>query len=1146
MQIQQINVEGFGTLAQCQVKPLGSGLTVIYGMNGSGKTTLLEFIRGVLSGFDHARQLNLLPPFNSESSGGSLTVKLPQGPVEVIRHARAEGEDTLAFAVRHELANVVADFRKTISRLPENLVRTLFMVSGYEAHSLSDLVQIAREFGVDLASKRTAATWMTSRIHALKHQRANLYQTIVPQGTLAELEERHTRLTAKWEEGKQGQQTRISGWQSAIDRVRLRIQRLQTEVNWLANELHATESDLTEVQTRLWSRKESVVEEHETIEQIALLEDPEWKLQIAELDQEIANAQQVLRDLANSRMKLSVTKAGLVGSDVPDIDITFHRQRAALAELESQADQLASIAEKLKNTSECLCGTKSSSLEAAVHQIRNQVWLLCQELSRQQSAQQQWLLESQRNGVDDCEAELISQIRILRLRRDEILRTNAPHIEEQIPFRTEHESAWCECGAHAAAAQHHQSCTRVVTPKVITHLKTVLVSDARPGDAEAEKELLARRYQLRTQWLDAVKRLREARAELETLKQGGPEIAADRSVQHDRNELSLLRQQIEEGRQQWQTLKLVEGLLERTQSKLNTEIIAPVIKEASLLLTRMTSGRYTGFRFVPASSELRIQSSTGTELAPTALSRGTLEQAALCFRLALTREFHRRGYAVPLILDDVLVDSDEHRSKAAVEVLVECARSHQILFLTCQEHLLELFAAHQISIVDLPGSVRPSLRAHFNSSNRENGHASSSGPIVPQIPVSLLSLPPVTSPATPPAILEVVEKPVAVAAPAEDVPAESNGESDNGSITTRLHANSVYWLEPTSPVDQVPSIGSQMARRLGTIGVREVRDLIELNPEILEIPLNSLQMSETTLKQWKAEARLLCCVPHLTGRIAQFLVLCGFFTPGDLAQSDARTILNKVKKLRGDNKQSLSLPWLNEDKSWPTQNEATAWVRSGKAARSWRKLRESSEKSARSNGIVSGKIREGDLVLHAVNRVTAPAASSSQGVTESGPSDNDVQEEVVSDDVRTLRFYLQTDSQIVDAPSIGPKSAERLNAIGIYLVSDLLEQPAEEIATALGRREVTTEVVTEWQQQAVLMCNVPHLRGHDAQILVACEVTTAEQLAQMAPHKLFDIVDPFVRSKDGQRLLRSSKAPDLEEVTEWIEYARQSPLLKAA
>ncbi|WP_437193091.1 DUF4332 domain-containing protein [Planctomicrobium sp. SH527] len=1136
MQIQQINVEGFGTLSHCQISPLESGLTVVYGMNGSGKTTLLEFVRGVFSGYDHARQLNLLPPLNSGNPGGSLTLRLPEGQVEVIRHARAEGEDTLAFAVRHELANVAADVRKSINRLPEQLIRTLFMVSGYESHSLANLVQVAREYGIELASKRTATTWLNSRIHALQQQRANLYQTIVPQGTLAQLQDQHKHLTAKWEEAKQGQQTRIAGWQNAIERLRLRIQRLQTEASWLAQELHAAESDLTEVQTRLWSRKEAVVEEQETIEQIALLEDPEWKLQIAELDQEITNAQQVLRDLANSRMKLSVTKAGLVGSEVPDIDITFHRQRTALAELESQADQLASIAEKLKSASECLCGTKSSSLETAVQQIRNQVWLLCQELSRQQSAQQQWLLQTQREGVDDCESELISQIRILRLRREEIVRTNAIHIEDQIPFRNNHESAWCECGAHAAAAQHLPSCKRIVTPQIITHLKTIIVSGALPGDAEAEKTLLARHYQLRSQWLDAVKRLRDARAELETLEQGGPEIAADRTVQNDRNELSLLDQQIEEGRQQWQTLKLVEGLLERTQSKLNTEVIAPVIKEASALLARMTSERYTGFRFVPATSELRIQSADGTELAPSALSRGTQEQAALCFRLALAREFHRRGRMVPLVLDDVLVDSDEHRSKAAVEVLVECAKSQQILFLTCQEHLLELFAMHKISIVDLPGSVRPSLRT-YSDAHGSNGHVSSSGPIVPHVPVSLLSLPPVTPPTT----LEVVEKPVPVVIPAATASEDSNSKA----ITTRLHANSVYWLEPTSPVDQVPSIGSQMARRLATIGVREVRDLIELNPEILEIPLNSLQMSDATLKQWKSEARMLCCVPHLTGRGAQLLVLCGFFTPAELGQSDARTILSKVKKLRGDGKHSLSLPWLNEEKTWPNQDEASAWVRSGKAARSWRKLRESTEKSARSNGIVSGKIREGDLVLHAVNRVTSPSTTNPASSTEAVRLESEVQEEVVSDADRTWRFYLQGDSQIVDAPSIGPKSAERLNAIGIYLVSDLIEQPAQETATALGRREVTTEIVTEWQQQALLMCTVPQLRGHDAQILVACDVTTAEQLAQMVPHKLFAIVDPFVRSKDGQRLLRSSKAPDLEEVTEWIECARQSPMLKA-
>jgi hypothetical protein len=141
---------------------------------------------------------------------------------------------------------------------------------------------------------------------------------------------------------------------------------------------------------------------------------------------------------------------------------------------------------------------------------------------------------------------------------------------------------------------------------------------------------------------------------------------------------------------------------------------------------------------------------------------------------------------------------------------------------------------------------------------------------------------------------------------------------------------------------------------------------------------------------------------------------------------------------------------------------------------------------------------------------------------------------------------LRYDSPIVDAPSIGPKTAERLHAIGIQEVAQLLQQDSGDIARRLARRDVSHETVLAWQQQSQLMCRVPELRGHDAQILTACGISEAEQLAAMSPAELFAIVGPLATSKAGQRLLRSAKTPDLEEVTVWIECARHSPLLNAA
>ena len=92
----------------------------------------------------------------------------------------------------------------------------------------------------------------------------------------------------------------------------------------------------------------------------------------------------------------------------------------------------------------------------------------------------------------------------------------------------------------------------------------------------------------------------------------------------------------------------------------------------------------------------------------------------------------------------------------------------------------------------------------------------------------------------------------------------------------------------------------------------------------------------------------------------------------------------------------------------------------------------------------------------------------------------------------------------------------------------------------------SAESIRQWQDQARLVCRVPELRGHDAQVLVACGLRDPESIAQLSPQALFAIVGPFVATKDGQRLLRSAKSPDLAEVTDWITWAQQARALKAA
>ena len=82
----------------------------------------------------------------------------------------------------------------------------------------------------------------------------------------------------------------------------------------------------------------------------------------------------------------------------------------------------------------------------------------------------------------------------------------------------------------------------------------------------------------------------------------------------------------------------------------------------------------------PASGEIACGCRRRPSPALGALSRGTMEQRFFALRLGFALE---RGGAepLPLILDDVLVNFDTKRQRAAIVTLGEVAKKTQVLFL---------------------------------------------------------------------------------------------------------------------------------------------------------------------------------------------------------------------------------------------------------------------------------------------------------------------------------------------------------------------------------------------------------------------------------------------------------------------------------
>lgn len=158
----------------------------------------------------------------------------------------------------------------------------------------------------------------------------------------------------------------------------------------------------------------------------------------------------------------------------------------------------------------------------------------------------------------------------------------------------------------------------------------------------------------------------------------------------------------------------------------------------------------------------------------------------------------------------------------------------------------------------------------------------------------------------------------------------------------------------------------------------------------------------------------------------------------------------------------------------------------------------------------------------------------------------DACDETLEADPGDLRYFLRLDSPIVDAPSIGPKTADRFHHIHIHHVHEFLASDPRKLAQRLDTRWITPELVRDWQQQARLMCTVPALRCHDVQILQGVGVQDDQDLAQADPEDLLSLVNEFLTTNEGQRAVRGGKRPDLAEVAFWINNARLATQNQAA
>ncbi len=147
---------------------------------------------------------------------------------------------------------------------------------------------------------------------------------------------------------------------------------------------------------------------------------------------------------------------------------------------------------------------------------------------------------------------------------------------------------------------------------------------------------------------------------------------------------------------EWSRNTVARHLILLAKARYENERQPEVIRTASQIFAGITGGQWEGIAASLETNALNVIPPHGHPVPPQVLSRGTQEQLYLALRLAYIRHHARNSMALPLIMDDVLVNFDPERSQQTARALLQLSQAqpttqaHQILFFTCHPHMADM------------------------------------------------------------------------------------------------------------------------------------------------------------------------------------------------------------------------------------------------------------------------------------------------------------------------------------------------------------------------------------------------------------------------------------------------------------------------
>ncbi len=222
------------------------------------------------------------------------------------------------------------------------------------------------------------------------------------------------------------------------------------------------------------------------------------------------------------------------------------------------------------------------------------------------------------------------------------------------------------------------------------------LEDARQTLADTEPDRLHARIDETTGALtEANDQLRDLDQTIGELNKEIQLLSTDTELSRLKAERAALRTRLRNISRQWLVHRSAEHLIAEARRRFEEERQPEVVRSASEFLQTFTQGRYTRIiAELEDAGALAILHQSGERVPTQALSRGTAEQLYLALRLGYITATRAGAEALPVVMDDILVNFDSARRAAATEAIAQFANRTQVLYFTCHPDTASQFGAN--------------------------------------------------------------------------------------------------------------------------------------------------------------------------------------------------------------------------------------------------------------------------------------------------------------------------------------------------------------------------------------------------------------------------------------------------------------------